>query len=265
MAVHVGIVRPPYDRLILDGSKTVECRLTTGPRPPFGVIVPGERVYLKRSGGAFFAVAVADRVWMTDGLTPGRVEKLRRRLNDRIHGEAAYWRSRRDARYGTLIWLREVRPTSQRPRYRPQNMRAWYTLDDAADPLAVLDEKRGGIADGAGGERGVFEVVLTRGALDQRSVRITRWMDRFPPDAMGGRTRREAGEPVALHLKGGPEVLTDIVGSQKIFRWRGWGPWFKRVGLKPGDGLRFTPVGGGDGEGCARNYLVEPVRRAGER
>jgi hypothetical protein len=250
MAVHVAIVQAPYDRLILDGRKDVECRLTKRPVPPFGRIVPGERIYFKRSAGPFFATAVVDGVWMSDRLTPAALDHLRQQYNDRIHGPAAYWQQRRDARYGTLIWLREVRPTALRPDYKSQNMRAWYTLDDAADPLSngQLDRSGEGDEDAAG-----FELTLTEGMLRQRVVRVGEHLDRFPAEAVGGRTKAEQGEPIALHLEGGPVVWTDLVGRQKMFRWRGWGGWFQRCGLRPGARLRFVPDGG-------KAFYVQPVR-----
>jgi len=249
MGVHVAIVTPPYDRLILGGRKKVECRLTKTPLPPFGCIAPGERVYFKRSAGPFFAVAVVDRVWTTDNLSAARVDSLRKRFNDEIHGEASYWKARRTARYGTLVWLREVTPTSLHPTYRTQNMRAWYTLDDAADPLGA------GAIEQAGGANGqAFTIELMRGSITQSQVRVTRVMARFPADCYGGRTKREAGEPITLRLRGGPAVTTDIVSEKKLLRWRGWRGWFERQGLGEGDAVRLTPRG-------RRVFDVAPVKR----
>jgi len=235
MAVHVAIVTSPYDRLILDGAKTIECRLTRRPIPPFGCIIPGERVYFKRSSGPFFAVGVVDRIWTTDNLTPASLDDLRRRFNDRIHGTADYYNQRKTCRYATLIWLREVWPCSVHPRYRTRNMRAWYTLGDTADPQHASRRKLT--------LSGKFDITLTPGALRQSQVRISKVIDRFPAASLGGRRRDEAGEPVTLKLRGGDTITTDIVAHQKMFRWRGWRTWFERCGLQPGDRLRFTPIG----------------------
>lgn len=256
MAVHVAIIQRPYDQLILEGRKTIECRLTRQRRPPFGAVVPGERLYLKRSGGSFFGVAVADRVWMSDSLTPRAVRELKERYNERIHGADEYWKQRETARYGTLIWLRQVVPCTVAPPYRPQKMRAWYVLDDGADPLSEDPgggEGMVGVAGVAGGGA-PFEVELTAGAIRQRSVRVAGLVDRFPAGSVGGRSRAEAGQPVELRLRGGPTVATDIVGPMKMLRYRGWAPWFEQHRLEAGDRLRFIP----DGRG---GFDVEPVKR----
>ncbi|QNN22107.1 ASCH domain-containing protein [Planctomycetales bacterium ZRK34] len=245
MAVHVAIVTGPYDRLILEGRKTIECRLTRQPRPPFGCIVPGQRVFFKRSSGPFFAAAIVDRIWMTDNLTPAGVDDLRKRFNDRIHGQADYWQSRRNCRYGTLIWLRDVWPCSLSPRYRSQNMRAWYTLEDDADPLNAPSAK-------PRRRHGHFDITLTAGSLRQNQVRLTEVIDRFPRQCLGGSTRTEAGEAITLHLRGGETITTDIVASKKMFRWRGWKTWFAESGLAAGDRLRFTPI-------APRAFSVTPI------
>lgn len=243
MSVHVAILRRPYDRLILDGRKRIECRLTKTALPPFGCITPGERIYFKISSGPFVATAVASRVLMADALAPEDIHALRKRYDKWVRGDPAYWKIKRDCRFATLIWLRDVEPSTQRPCYKPQNMRAWYTLDDGADPSLC-----GGEAD-----RSAFEIELTRGAFTQRYVRLGGQAERFAAECFGGTTRADAAEPITLNLAAGPAIETDIVTKQNIFRWRGWGPWLKQHKLKPGDRLRLIPDG-------PRRFLVQPVK-----
>ena len=248
MPCHVAVVTAEYVRPILDGRKAIECRLTRTAVPPFGCIAPGQRIYFKQSAGPFFATAVADRVWMTDRLDPASVDRLRTQHDAEILG-GGFWKKKREvARYGTLIWLREVQPCDLRPQYRPQNMRAWYVLDDAADPLArgtMLPPHHNGAA---------FDVEITAGALRQSAVRIGGVLEHFPADAMGGRTREEAGRLLSFALHRGPTVETDIVTPQKMLRWRGWRKWFADSGLQPGDRLRFVPHG-------PRAFKVHAVRQ----
>jgi len=246
----VAIVQRAYERLILDGAKTVELRLTRTPIPPFGCIKPGERVYLKRSGGPFFARATAAGVLMLDALNPAAVDRLRRQYDRWIRGSAAHWREkRRVARYATLIWLRDVAPTTQQPRYRPQNMRAWYTLDDDADPLppplgATAEPTDLPIAppepDGTAPDAAAFEIALTAGAVRQGYVRLRDQAARFEPHE----------KPLCLMLRDGPTVETDVVRGR--FRWRGWRRWFEARGLTADDRLRFVPRG-------ERRFTVEPI------
>jgi hypothetical protein len=242
MAIHVAIVRRPYDKLLLDGRKRIEARLTKNHCPPFGCIAPGERVFLKRSAGGFFASAEVAGVLMLDQLTPGRIEQIAQRYNRLIGGTEAYWQGKREARFATLIWLRQVRPDDRRPDYKPQNMRAWYTLDDAAVPAGQLAA--------ATGER--FEVKLTAGAIRQGYVPVRSCREHLPRWAMGGRRADSHAQPIVLNLADGPVVETDIVAERGMFRWRGWRRWFARQKLTEQDRLRFTPTGAGE-------FLVEPV------
>lgn len=249
MSLHVAVVNPQFVEPILRGRKIIECRLTRTAMAPFGCITPGQRIYFKQSAGPFFATAVCDRVWMTDRLTPPEVDKLRRQFDRHILG-GEFWDSRRDtARYGTLIWLRDVRPSTLRPVYKPQNMRAWYVLDDEADPM-----NNGAAHTPPARTNGTFEIALTAGALRQSAVRIAKFIDHLPPDCIGGRTRTERGKPIRLLLDGGDTVDTDIVGPQKMLRWRGWRRWFNASSLQQGDRLRFTPQG-------PRTFRVQAVRK----
>ncbi len=242
MSVHVAIIRRPYDRLLLDGRKRIESRLTKTALPPFGCITPGERIYFKISSGPFFAVATTARVLSVDALNPTDIDTLRKRYDKWICGDPAYWKAKRHCRFATLIWLRDVEPTSLHPQYKPQYMRAWYTLAGATDPMA-------------GGSRygDAFEIELTSGSFTQNYVRLGKLAGRFPASCFGGKTRDRAGPSITLKLASGPTVETDIVARQNMFRWRGWGPWLNKQKLKPGDRLRFSPEG-------ARTFLVQPVR-----
>ena len=62
MADHLAILKQPYLELILRGEKTIECRLTRTPKPPFGVLQTGQRIYLKQSSGPVRGVATAGKV-----------------------------------------------------------------------------------------------------------------------------------------------------------------------------------------------------------
>lgn len=219
MSVHVAVVQRPYDRLILGRTKRIESRFTKIDCPPFGCVRPGERIYFKRSGGPFFAVAEAACVLMVDRLTPAKVDELVARYNRWICGEAGFWRvKRKQVRYATLIWLRGVRPHDRGPAYRRQNMRAWYTLDAAADPLGdqVLPEG--------------FEVTLSAGGVRQNYVRV-------PAEVAD----EYDGRPLTIELGDGRRIETDIVRG--MFRWRGWGGWFQSHGLGAGDRVAFEPTG----------------------
>ncbi|MEO1237711.1 MAG: ASCH domain-containing protein [Planctomycetota bacterium] len=223
MAVHVAILRREYAAMVLSGRKTVESRLMKVRCPPFGVVNVGDRLYVKVSGGPFVARATAASVHDYADQTPEQVDALRERWNPAVCGPRAYWDERRDRPFATMVRLMGVEPTDVGPRFAPRHMRAWYVLDDTADP--------------------VMDVPLTRGAVRNRYVSV--------PTASAAMR----GAALTLELPDGAEVETGFVDGGPMLRWRGWGAYFEANGLRAGDLVRLVALGG-------RRYRVR-FRRKG--
>ena len=209
MPIHVAILKPVYIRAILVGRKTIESRLTVQNRPPYGVVRPGERLFIKASGGPFMATAIAGKVTQFNDLTPRRVEALRRRFQKRVGGDDAYWRSKRDSRFAVFIELCGVSELDVGPAYPKVNMKAWHVLDDAASP--------------------VFETTLTEGAIRNRYV------------SLGFGHPIADAKPIMLNLPDGVTVHTEIARGTML-RWRGWGTYYDRHALRPGDRVCFVAI-----------------------
>lgn len=225
MSIHVAILKPVYIDLILRGRKTIESRLTHTAMPPYRAIKPGELIFLKRSGGPFAAIARAGRVDFFDDLTPGGVERLRKRFDARVLGDADHWKDKAGSRYATFVELKDVEPCDVGPTYA-KSMRAWHVLDEAHSPLV--------------------EVTLRGGAIRNRYVTLPHVSDRM------------RSSPFTLLLPDGERVETDIAKGNMI-RWRGWGAYYQRHGMRAGDRVRFVALGG-------RRYRVSfhtASRRAG--
>lgn len=233
-----------YLQLVLSGEKTVECRLTMQARAPFDAIEPGERIYFKQSAGPYRGTAIAEEVLFERDLTPKRVRALQRDYNDLIVGDDAYWRLKRDSIFATLIWLKDVLEIDTGPAIRPLQGVAWLTLD--GEPAWRRRDDFGCS----------FTVPVTDGNIRNNTLYATTVMDRFPADAVGGRTAAEAGRPINLVLHGGKTVRSDLVGPRKSFRTRVWGPWLRDHGARPGDRVVFQPMG-------RRCWHVGLVRRTG--
>ncbi|QOI99488.1 MAG: ASCH domain-containing protein [Phycisphaeraceae bacterium] len=123
---HLAILKPRYLDAILDGRKTIECRLMRNRVPPFGLVRPGDRIFLKDSGGPIRGVARAAAVRDLSGLTPASILDLEREFNGRVLGDAEFWRKKAGARYGTLIWLGGVSPWAGECRHGRRGARsAW--------------------------------------------------------------------------------------------------------------------------------------------
>lgn len=231
--IHIAVLMPPYVDLLLSGRKTVEMRLTKQARAPFEAIEPGDRIYFKESAGPFRATAVCDHVLCESDLTPQRIDELQRDYNHLVCGESQHWRTKRDARFATLIWLRDVRPCSQGPSIRPLQGLAWLTLED---------EPAWRRMDGDHQHDATFSIDITPGNLRNNTLYATHVVDRFPERALGGSTRAEAAEQMTFLLHDGPTIQTDIVAHRGLIRSRKWGAWFRRHGVQPGDRVVFTPV-----------------------
>jgi len=269
--IHVAILQPLYLEAILDGRKTIEMRLTRTNRVPYEAVEVGERVYFKQSGGPFRGSGVADHVLFLGDLTPRDLARIRRDYNEWIGADAAFWQSRRDCRFCSLIWVRQVEAVRFGPRMQPHHGVAWQCLPESADvyPRCVAPREGGAKpqavqggesrritapeARDAGASNGAMLIPLTEGNIRHGHIYLTRHIGRFPPDALGGATQAEAGRPLRLHIEGDQVVETDIVKSRRIFRSRAWRAWFARQRARAGDRVRLEPKG-------PRDFRVTLVR-----
>lgn len=123
-----------YARLILDGKKAAELRLSKNRIAPFGRVTKGDTVYFKVASGSICAKARVEFVEQLEGLAPDCMEALRARLDPIVLGDDAYWSLKSSARYGTVIHLVNVEPCDEGPDYsreRAANPRAaWLVLED---------------------------------------------------------------------------------------------------------------------------------------
>lgn len=228
--LHVAVLLKPYLDAVLDGRKTVECRLTIYPRVPYDAIEVGELIYFKQSSGPYRATAQAEHVIFEKDLTPKRVAQLQHDYNDLVCGEPRYWNAKRNSRYATFIWLKDVQPVETGPALKPLQGVAWVRIDETP----TWETPR--LANNS------FQTELTQGNLQNNSINIRKIVDYFPKHSIGGPTKKEAAEPLTLILHNGPTIETDIVGCKGILRDRKWGTWFKKHGARPGDNIVFTPV-----------------------
>ena len=220
--IHVAILKQPYIAAILRGEKTVESRLTASPRPPLDAIAPGERLFLKASGGPFLATAIAGEVHFYRDLDAAGVRELGERYGASVGGDDDYWRRKADSRYATFVSLRDVEPMDVGPRYRKANMKAWYALPEASSPLV--------------------DVPLTAGAIRNRWVAVPRSYELFP-------------EGAATLLMPDGRVLESSINARRHIGGRGWGRYHRAYGIGPGDCVRFAVMGD-------RRYRVSYVKRA---
>ena len=129
MPDHLAILKPAYLRLILEGAKTIECRLTKTPKPPFGVLAKGEQIYLKESSGPVLAVARTAKVINRQINSPKDLATIRRKYGVKIMAEDVFWQERSNCPYCTLIFVAQVQTLAEPFRIDKRDMRGWVVLD----------------------------------------------------------------------------------------------------------------------------------------
>lgn len=90
---------------------------------------------------------------------------------------------------------------------------------------------------GPGGGSVIGEVTITDGNIANNHIYLRSFFDRFPADAVGGSNKANVARRELTINWGGPEpVVTDLDGSKKFFRARGWiGAFYKLNRAKAGD------------------------------
>ncbi|WP_017183455.1 hypothetical protein [Sphingobium xenophagum] len=93
--------------------------------------------------------------------------------------------------------------------------------------------------------RTIGEVVLTEGNIANNHIYLRSFFDRFPADAVGGSNKAAlARRELTVDWGGGEPVQTDLDGSKKFFRARGWiGAFFKQNRAKAGDRVIIDETG----------------------
>ena len=141
MRHHLVVVRDRYLGLILAGKKTVECRLSSVRKPPFGVASPGDLLWLKPPSQPIRAVAVAGRCLFRELRIPSDLPRLAQEHADQILAEEGFFADAVPwARFASLIWIRTVVNIRALP-VRKSDQRAWVTLDGPPDPGMRISER----------------------------------------------------------------------------------------------------------------------------
>ena len=127
MTCHLVILKHCYLSAILAGRKTVECRLSRTRRAPYAVVRPGDRLWLKRSGGPVVAVAQAGWVEAFHPVTPALIRQIEQRYAAAALADADFFRHHQDARFATVLAVEAVQPVEP-IRIAKRDQRAWVVL-----------------------------------------------------------------------------------------------------------------------------------------
>ncbi len=124
---HLAILKKPYLDAILDGRKTIESRFYQTKHKWLAQVGPGDKLFLKISSGPVMATATIAATKHFDNLNASQIAELKRQYNQHIVGDEQYWREKMNARFGVLVWLKNVTPIT--PIFiRKADWRAWVVL-----------------------------------------------------------------------------------------------------------------------------------------
>lgn len=126
---HLAILKKPYLDAIIEGRKRIESRFTKTRRPHFGQICPGDEIFLKLSSGPVCATAQVAAVQHLEDLTPQKMAELKQLHSEQITATEDYWQSKRDCRYGVIMWLADVKQIEP-IRIDKKDWRAWVVLTE---------------------------------------------------------------------------------------------------------------------------------------
>lgn len=126
VGIHVAIFSEPFLSSVLDGSKTVESRISRVRCAPFGEVTRGDVILIKEVAGPICGIALASEVWFFD-LSLEPLDRIRSRFGKYICGDDEFWASRADAGFATLIELAEITTISPL-QFEKRDRRGWVSL-----------------------------------------------------------------------------------------------------------------------------------------
>ncbi|MBY5400273.1 ASCH domain-containing protein [Rhizobium leguminosarum] len=239
------VIAQPWISLILAGQKDWEMRSTpTSHRGWFGLVWKGM--------GSVYGVAR-----LIDVNPPQSPEQMietieRHRIPEEMirSGEVASW--------NTPWVLADVRRLETPVRYRHKSGAVtWVNLDEevtdaiarqmnhgpqSGEVLAAIPEPE--TLTVANNRKFVGEVEITQGNIDHKHIYLRNFFDGFPSDAIGGSSKAEKAAREIVVDWGQGTVRTDLDGSKKLFRARGWiGSFFRANGVVAGDRVRVEETG----------------------
>lgn len=130
---HAALMVEPFLGEVLAGRKTIESRFSKNRIAPFGRIQSGDVVFLKKSGGPFVGWFRAGEVLSFELDGEEDVERLRSQYNDRLCADDAFWTSKADSRYATLIFINDLYVFEAPIEIHAKNRQSWIVLRPRMD------------------------------------------------------------------------------------------------------------------------------------
>ncbi len=114
IAIHLAIFSEQLMNKLIKGEKTVESRFSLNNVSPFGRIVKGDLVVVKKSGGPVTAMFVAGTINSYHDLTPKKITalKIEHSLSLGLALDDAFWEEKLNSKFATFIKVDKLKPTT---------------------------------------------------------------------------------------------------------------------------------------------------------
>ena len=126
IGMHVAIFSEPFLSMVLSGQKTVKSRFSRNRCAPYGEVDDGDIILVKQVAGPICGIVLARRTWFYC-LPTEPIERIRGQFGAGIGGDDAFWVSRADTRYATLIEL-DAAAAIAPVRCNKRDRRGWVSL-----------------------------------------------------------------------------------------------------------------------------------------
>jgi len=130
--IHLAVLVEPFLEYLLVGKKTVESRFSINRVAPFEEVQSDDVILLKRSGGPVVGLALVGHTEYFH-LMPKTWSRVRS-FSRQICADAAFWKSRRNKRYASLMHIADIIAVEPFA-VNKTDRRAWVVLDHVGSLL----------------------------------------------------------------------------------------------------------------------------------
>lgn len=129
--IHIAITHKPFLDAILQNKKTIETRFTNVRCAPFNKVNEGDKVLLKESGKKISAEYTIEKVEYFINNDKNIFEEIKKYKNE-IQSDLVpdFWETRKDKKYITLIWIKDVKKIENSPSFTKKDRRGWVVLEN---------------------------------------------------------------------------------------------------------------------------------------
>lgn len=122
--VHIAVMSEPFLTMVFAGTKTVESRFALHRIAPYQQVRAGDSVLMKAGP----IVGCFEAAWVKNfQLDPLTVSDMRAEYSTAIAGDDAFWESKKDKRYATLIGIKNVARLTPMP-IPKSDRRGWVCI-----------------------------------------------------------------------------------------------------------------------------------------